>query len=61
MTSMFSWKSVTRAGTSMHEHPAFSIHTLYSGKYGATTMNSSSGFAKALMEIEIDAAAPTVI
>ena len=60
MASTSSWKSGTWAGTSTHAHSAVSIHTLYSGKYGAITMTSSPGRVMAEMEMAKPAAAPAV-
>ena len=58
--SMSSWKSGTCAGTSTQVHSAVSIHTLYSGKYGAMMITSSPGSVTAEMEMARPAAAPAV-
>ena len=55
------WKVCGSAGTSTQVAPAVSIHTRYSGKYGAMTMTSSPGQATAWSAHETDAAAPTVM
>ena len=49
------------AGTSTQTAPAASIHTRYSGKYGAMTITSLPGRVTALSEQETEAAAPTVM
>ena len=49
------------AGTSTQVAPEVSIHTRYSGKYGAMTMTSSPGLTTALKVQESEAAAPTVM
>ena len=46
--------------TSTQVAPAVSIHTRYSGKYGAITMTSSPELTTAWKLIESDAAAPQV-
>ena len=46
--------------TSTQVAPAVSIHTQYSGKYGAMTMTSSPAFTVAWKLMESDAAAPQV-
>ena len=56
-----SHKSGSRAGTSMHAQPALSMNTLYSGKYGVTTMTSSPGCVTAAREMASPAAAPAVM
>ena len=55
------WKVSGSAGTSTQTAPAVSIHTRYSGKYGAMTMTSSPGHTAACSAMETEAAAPTVI
>ena len=55
------WKVLESAGTSTQVAPTVSIHTRYSGKYGAMTMTSSPGQATALRVQDTDAAAPTVM
>ena len=54
------WKVSWSARTSTQVAPAVSIHTRYSGKYGAITMTSSPGLTIAWKEIEMAAAAPQV-
>ena len=54
------WKVSESAMTSMQVAPAVSIHTRYSGKYGAITMTSSPGLTTAWKLMESDAAAPQV-
>lgn len=48
------------AGISFIEAPAASINTLYSGKYGANTINSSPGHVRPFKQQHNAAAAPTV-
>ncbi len=54
------WKVFSSAITSTQAAPAVSIHTRYSGKYGAMTMTSSPELTRALKVMESDAAAPQV-
>ena len=54
------WKVSASAMTSTQVAPEVSIHTRYSGKYGAMTMTSSPAFTSAWKEMESDAAAPQV-
>ena len=54
------WKVLASAMTSTQVAPAVSIHTRYSGKYGAITMTSSPAFTVAWKVMDSDAAAPQV-
>ena len=54
------WKVLVSAMTSTQVAPAVSIHTRYSGKYGAITMTSSPAFTVAWKVMDNDAAAPQV-
>ena len=45
----------------MQTAPAVSIHTRYSGKYGAMTITSSPGHVTAPSVQDTEAAAPTVM
>ena len=59
--SASTWNVCWSARTSTQVQPAFSIHTRYSGKYGAMTMTSSPGLVMAFSVQVSDAAAPTVM
>ena len=54
------WKVSASAMTSTQVQPQVSIHTRYSGKYGAMTMTSSPRLVTACSVMESDAAAPQV-
>ena len=54
------WKVFVSAMTSTQVAPQVSIHTRYSGKYGAMTTTSSPGLVTACRVMESDAAAPQV-
>ena len=56
-----SWNVSGSAAASTQTAPVFSIHTWYSGKYGAMTMTSSPGDTRACREQDTEAAAPTVM
>ena len=60
--STSTWKVCSSAMTSTQVAPDVSIHTRYSGKYGAMTMTSSPapGSTSAWKVMESDAAAPQV-
>ena len=54
------WNVSGSAMTSTQVAPAVSIHTRYSGKYGAITMTSSPTFTVVWKLMESEAAAPQV-
>lgn len=61
MASTSSWKLGTCVGTSTMEQPMVSIHTLYSGKYGAGDDDLVASVGDGAQADGDGAAAPTVI